>query len=243
VTDPFLDLRQLVSIHQPNLFPRVTTLTKILLSNIYVPLTEVQFTQRDYQHRFRISDRLDHEQIRWLTVPVHLTNGQKTLLTDVQIVKPQMCAQHLFDTLRYHYGLTPGWDIATNCVLNVCKAIVSNDLVEANQISMNFMLELMDWPGTVIANATQPQCERSERLARITKSVRGNAYICGTGGRNYLKESTLKDAGIDVISIDYAGLQSVLGPSWKSRSSIDLLCLSGLDGFRSILQRCQMVLT
>jgi len=243
VPDPTLSASHIVSIHQPNLFPRVTTITKLLLSSTYVPLTEVQFTQRDYQHRFRITDRLNHEQARWSTVPVHLVNGQKTLLPDVRIVDPQACGSGLFDTLYYHYGTTPGWNVVSDCVSRVCEAIAADNLVEANLISMNFMLELLNWSGSVITDVVQPQCERSMRLARITKTVGGSAYICGSGGKSYLDVGVLRAVGVGVISIDYSRLQNVLGPSWKSRSSIDLLCLSGPEVFRSTFEVCQRSVT
>jgi len=243
VPDPTLGANIVVSIHQPNLFPRVTTIAKLLLSDAYVPLTEVQFTQRDYQHRFRTTDRLNHEQARWTTVPVHLVNGQKTLLSDVRIVDPQACGSGLYNTLHYHYGTTQGWNIVSDCVSRICKAVAADNLVEANLISMNFMLELLNWPGSVMTDVVQPQCERSVRLARITKTVGGSTYLCGSGGKSYLDEGALRDVGVDVIYLDYSRLQNTLGPSWKSRSSIDLLCLSGLEDFHSTFEECQRRLT
>lgn len=178
-----------------------------------------------------------------MTVPVHLVNGQKTLISDVRIVEPETSGTGLFNSLLYHYSATPGWDVASDYVSKVCKAITADNLIEANLISVKSMLELLNWPGSVITDVVQPQCERSMRLAQITRSVGGSVYICGSGGSNYLDDGALRDVGVDVIHLDYSMLQSVLGPSWESRSSIDLLCRSGLDNFHSTFEECQRILT
>lgn len=41
----------LCAIHQPNLFPRLSTLAKLFVADCWIVLDEVQFTCRDYQHR------------------------------------------------------------------------------------------------------------------------------------------------------------------------------------------------
>jgi WbqC-like protein family len=41
----------LCAIHQPNFFPRLSTLAKLFTADIWVILDDVQFTRRDYQHR------------------------------------------------------------------------------------------------------------------------------------------------------------------------------------------------
>jgi hypothetical protein len=41
----------LCAIHQPNFFPRLSTLAKLFTADIWVVLDDVQFARRDYQHR------------------------------------------------------------------------------------------------------------------------------------------------------------------------------------------------
>ncbi|GAA3826752.1 hypothetical protein GCM10022226_54450 [Sphaerisporangium flaviroseum] len=45
----------LCAIHQPNLFPRLTTLAKLFAADYWIVLNDVQFTRRDYQHRARLA--------------------------------------------------------------------------------------------------------------------------------------------------------------------------------------------
>jgi WbqC-like protein family len=43
------------AIHQPNLFPRLSTLFKLYATDIWIVLDTVQFNHRDYQHRARLA--------------------------------------------------------------------------------------------------------------------------------------------------------------------------------------------
>ncbi|MEV6297119.1 WbqC family protein [Streptomyces sp. NPDC051896] len=42
-------------IHQPNLFPRLSTLAKLYTADQWIVLDDVQFARRDYQHRARLA--------------------------------------------------------------------------------------------------------------------------------------------------------------------------------------------
>ncbi|WP_409058882.1 WbqC family protein [Streptomyces sp. SYP-A7185] len=75
----------LCAIHQPNLFPRLTTLAKLFAADYWIVLDDVQFTRRDYQHRARLAaiDAPDRQQ--WLSIPTHLPSGRSTLIRDALI--------------------------------------------------------------------------------------------------------------------------------------------------------------
>ncbi|MGH3568775.1 MAG: WbqC family protein [Pseudonocardia sp.] len=55
--------------HQPNLFPRLVTLAKLLAADCWVVLDDVQFCRHDYQYRARLG-RVDEPEARqWLILP------------------------------------------------------------------------------------------------------------------------------------------------------------------------------
>ena len=43
------------AIHQPNFFPRLSTLAKLFTADIWIILDDVQFARRDYQHRCHLA--------------------------------------------------------------------------------------------------------------------------------------------------------------------------------------------
>jgi hypothetical protein len=43
------------AIHQPNFFPRLSTIAKLYTADAWIILDDVQFARRDYQHRCRLA--------------------------------------------------------------------------------------------------------------------------------------------------------------------------------------------
>ncbi|MFE9254811.1 WbqC family protein [Streptomyces sp. NPDC006879] len=81
------------AIHQPNFFPRLSTLAKLFAVDVWVVLDEVQFARRDYQHRARLADLGDR---RWLSLATHLPQGRRA--AGPQHADPR-CAPRGFRTL------------------------------------------------------------------------------------------------------------------------------------------------
>ncbi|MET9972249.1 WbqC family protein, partial [Streptomyces sp. NPDC006356] len=96
----------LCAIHQPNVFPRLTTLAKLFAADYWIVLDDVQFTRRDYQHRARLADPARQQ---WLTIPTHLPNGRPTLIRDAVIDDPALARRRTAGMLRQHYGASPHW--------------------------------------------------------------------------------------------------------------------------------------
>jgi WbqC-like protein family len=59
------------AIHQPNLFPRLSTLAKLYAADIWIVLDDVQFNHPDYQHRVRLAALDDLTRQQWPSLPVH----------------------------------------------------------------------------------------------------------------------------------------------------------------------------
>ncbi|MFG2955839.1 WbqC family protein [Streptomyces sp. NPDC048291] len=86
------------AIHQPNLFPRLSTLAKLFAADRWIVLADVQFARRDYQHRARLAALDDPARQQWLTLPVHLPHGRPTLI------------RH-----RHGWSISVGLDGESNC--------------------------------------------------------------------------------------------------------------------------------
>jgi hypothetical protein len=71
-------MQRICAIHQPNFLPRLSTLAKIMAADVWVVLDDVQFCRRDYQHRARLARSASPGAWIWLTLPVHLPEGQRT---------------------------------------------------------------------------------------------------------------------------------------------------------------------
>jgi hypothetical protein len=76
------------AIHQPNLFPRLSTVAKLYAADRWIVLDDVQFARRDYQHRARLAALDEPARQQWLTLPTHLPHGRPTPIDQARLAEP-----------------------------------------------------------------------------------------------------------------------------------------------------------
>ncbi|WP_329331391.1 WbqC family protein [Streptomyces sp. NBC_00663] len=97
------------AIHQPNLFPRLSTLAKLYAADRWIVLDDVQFARRDYQHRARLAAPADPDRQQWLTLPAHLPHGRPTLINQARLADPSRSRRVVSLLIRQYYGRSRQW--------------------------------------------------------------------------------------------------------------------------------------
>jgi hypothetical protein len=194
------------AIHQPNLFPRLSTLAKLYAADIWIVLDDVQFNYRDYQHRARLAAFDDATHQQWLSLPVHRPFGRSTRINEVLLLDPDKSARRVMQLVQQHYGRAPYWNELRGLVQEVAPAVaVSTRLADVTEVSTRLLLKQMGWRGSVV---------RSSELAAIG----ADEYLCGTGGAKYLDEAPFREHGIHVR---YVGLPD--GGQWQAGRKVSAL--------------------
>lgn len=177
----------LCAIHQPNVFPRLTTLAKLFAADYWIVLDDVQFTRRDYQHRARLADLDDPARQQWLTIPTHLPGGQSTLIRDAVIDDPVLARRRTAGMLRQHYGASPHWPILARALDPVLDAFTTGRTAAVAEASTRVLLDLIGWRGQILTSSRlTARPGRSARLADLAAATGARTYLCGTGGLTYL---------------------------------------------------------
>lgn len=194
---------RLCAIHQPNLFPRLSTLSKLYLADIWVVLDDVQFARRDYQHRARLAALHDPQRRQWLSVETHLPHGRATLIRDARLADPRRAARRIAQLPRQHYHASPHWpelDTALEPVVDaVAEAAGTAAVAEA---TTRVMLTLLGWRGTIVHSSDMAASpDRSVRLADLTAAAGADTYLCGTGGLRYLDRHPFTQRQITVRAL------------------------------------------
>jgi hypothetical protein len=225
------------AIHQPNFFPRLGTLLKIALADTWVVLSRVQFARRDYQHRCLVAPYRRATALGWSTVPVHTPRGRSTLIEDLEISGPEETARRLYRTMTLHYARSPGWPSIEPVVDTTVAAIRRGRFLEAVTQSGVALLHLGGWKGEVIADAgLDVSDERSERLADLAVAAGASEYICGAGGRAYLRMEPFDQSSIDVAFFRPRALVEPWAVSAPSRrSALDLACRFGINLLQDLI--------
>jgi len=185
-----------VGIHQPNFFPWFGYFLKIARSDEFVFLDDAQISNsRSYVNRTYINIK---GQARWLTVPIKRTNAQqiinKTKYFDTgwRIKSIKTLKMNYSNALYYkeneefinnliHYKANYIADYNIFIITEICKILdLSTSLYTASDFSINKT--------------------STERLLEIVKSLKGNIYLSGTGGKKYQDVDLFKS---NLIQIKY----------------------------------------
>ncbi|RJQ79997.1 hypothetical protein D5S17_09510 [Pseudonocardiaceae bacterium YIM PH 21723] len=188
------------AIHQPNLFPRLSTLAKLLAADVWIVLDDVQFNSRDYQHRARLAAPGQPAPSQWLSLPVYRPRGRNTAINEVVLLEPTKSSRRLTGLLQQHYGRSRFWPEVRAVAYELAK-IVGNGgrLAEITEESTRALLQLLNWRGMVIRSSELAvRGERSARLADLALAVGADRYLCGPGGAKYLSTQPFNEYGIEV---------------------------------------------
>ncbi|MHC3531583.1 WbqC family protein [Streptomyces sp. DT7] len=188
------------AIHQPNLFPRLSTLAKLYSADCWVVLDDVQFARRDFQHRARLAALEEPAQRQWLTLATHLPHGRQSRINEVLIVDPGLSRKRVDLLLRQYYGRSPYWSTLSSVITPVLELMtVSDRTAVIAEASTRLLLELLGWRGSVVHSSAHPaRAGRSQRLADLARAVGADTYLCGTGGARYLCSDPFDEYGIDI---------------------------------------------
>ncbi|MEV6418113.1 WbqC family protein [Kribbella sp. NPDC051718] len=218
---------RLCAIHQPNLFPRLSTLAKLRAADVWVALDDVQFARRDYQHRARLGPRSDPSAQQWMSLSVALPSGRSTEIRDVRILDSETSRRRVARMTRQAHGRGQHWEPVGNVVDQVVHLMDQTDrLAEIAIASTQSLLELVGWTGEIVRSSDLvARTERSSRLADLTLAVGAAAYICGSGGSRYLDGDVFADLGLGVqyFSCPESGV-------WAGASRVSAIAALAEDG-------------
>ncbi|WP_405849697.1 WbqC family protein [Streptomyces niveus] len=192
---------RLCAIHQPNLFPRLSTLAKLYAADVWVVLDDVQFARRDYQHRTCLAALDDPARRQWLSLATHLPQGRSTVIRDARLADPAGCRRRTAGMIRQYYGRSRHWPSIQEIVEPVLDRFTTTDrLADITETSTRSMLKALGWQGTILHSSTLAvRAGRSNRLADLALATGSTAYLCGTGGMRYLDPVPFEEHAVEVV--------------------------------------------
>jgi hypothetical protein len=189
------------AIHQPNLFPRLSTLAKLFSADRWIVLGDVQFARRDYQHRARLAALDDPARQQWLTLATHLPYGRQTLISQARLAEPRRSRRTAKRLVRQYYGRSPHWSAVSDVLDAVLHTLDTTDSVAGiGRTSTIALLTSLGWSGEVLDSSEIPtRPGRSVRLADLAAVTGSTHYLCGTGGLGYIDVGPFDAHGIPVL--------------------------------------------
>lgn len=237
------DRSVVAAIHQPNLFPRLKVLQKIFDCDVYIIFDDAQFVRNDWQNRVWIRNLKSKEPF-WLNIPVHKPSGQKSLINEVTIINPHKTAQLVRKQISEAYSASPFWfqihsyinDVFTH-VLN-SEQVYLNDFLYESIVSLSHIIKANN-KIVCSSDVSYPLSnEKNMHLIELCKFFDATAYVCGSGGLNYIDAEIfdshhinliIQDWNEDIIRADYEDI------AWRNFSFIDFWARFGLEELKRII--------
>ena len=190
-----------VAIHQPEYLGYLGFYNKMLNSDAWIFLDNVQLAKRDFVRRNRI---MGHGGPMWLSVPVTTKGRYYQDIKDVEIDNTQHWRASHWKSIQMQYTRTPYFD---RYALEL-EPVFSREwtmLADLNITIIKTMAELLGIQRDFYkASDLGIDGHSSQLLADLTKAVGGDIYLSGPMGRDYLEHSYFDQLGLGVEFNDFA---------------------------------------
>ena len=184
-------------IMQPTFLPWMGYFSLIEQADVFVFLTDVQFTKQSWQQRNRI--RMADGRIHWLTLPVQQHLGE--LICNTQFDPRQPWRRKHLGVIRQEYARASRFRTVFPELQKVYESTDTNLLGEFN---MTLIRELCGMLGIhskfVDSRDLKPSQERSQRLVDICHEVGATRYLSPVGSADYLEtDGTFRASDLELV--------------------------------------------
>lgn len=189
----------IISAHQPAYLPWLGLFHKVMLSDLFVIMDDVQFEKNSFTNRNRI---LSAGRDVLLTVPVRSRGHTEKTIAQLEVDGHRWNRKHL-RTIEQAYRKAPHFDD----VFGRMSAILVDEYPRLIDYTNRLFRFFLDYIGidTPIQTASELDI-RSRKLdyvIELTRKVDGSVFVFGTLGRGYADETHLRQAGIEPCFQDY----------------------------------------
>lgn len=217
-------MKKVVTIHQPYFMPWLGFFDKMVKSDIFVILDNVQFEKNTFLNRNKIKTSNGS---LWLTVPAkgHLDQTIK----EVEIDDSKKWRNDHLKTIYLNYKKAKNFD-KIYPKLEKIYLPKENNLAKFNFLTISFLTkELKIRTKFYFTSELEIQGEGSRRLLEIVQKLKGNVYLSGAIGKEYLETAIFEKEGITVKFQEFRALpyKQLWGEFSPNLSALDYLLCDG----------------
>lgn len=189
-----------VCIHQPDFAPYLGFFHRLLSTDHFIVLDDVQFIRRGWQHRDRIKTRMG---TTWLTLSLQKGDYHQQL-KDVLLSADGKWIDENLNLIRESYSKAPYFDLIFPRVENIYHSGHVR-MIDFNLAFLQMAMELLEIePPISLASSYGVKSTSSQRLLDLVQAVGGDNYLTGTGSRDYLDEALFANSGVSITWQDFS---------------------------------------
>ncbi|AOY75668.1 WbqC family protein [Clostridium formicaceticum] len=217
-----------IAISQPRYLPACNYIERMILSDTFVMLDNVQHQRRAFEHRNKI--RTDNGDF-WLSIPIDRVNSKSNQIKDLLILNGENWEEKHFKSFVHYYRKTPFYDEVIKLLDNF-YSVKRTSLNQVVKDMLNILIDYLDLQVDVKwASSYNWTKQKDDLLIEITEFFGGSTYISGPNGRNYIDERKFENKGIQLLyhEYDHPVYRQVWGEFIPYMTIWDLLFYYGKD--------------
>lgn len=224
-----------IGIHQINYFPWIGYFNKMVKSDIFIYLDEVQLTDRGFSQRTPMVNSNGNG--AYLNVSVEKHGHRDKEFREINLNNDVNWRETQINFLKGNYNRHPFF----NEIMPVVERVLSEDhkrLVELNLRSIECIKELLEIETPTVMQSSlkyDRDAKKNDLMMALTQSCGGDVYLSGNGARKYM---VIKNFELANIRVQFLKFQPFIYPQYKSEefisglSVLDLLFNVGVTGAR-----------
>ena len=222
----------IISIHQPNYIPWLGYFEKMLNSDIFVFLDDVQYEKNYLINRNQIRTNAGS---MWMTIPVNAKHD--SIVNNVRIDNSQKWTMKHKKSIQINYSKSDFLQTHQNFFDRLYEQQFEF-LIDINVEVIRYLMKQLDInTKTLFSSELNVEGTGSNRILNICKSLSADFYISGQFGKNYLDLEEFKNNGIDIKFQNFIHpvYKQCYAPFIPNLSAIDLLFNEG-ENSKNILR-------
>lgn len=199
--------------------------------DLFIFYDDVQYTRRDWRNRNTIKTA---NGLTWLTVPVALNSGSKTLIQEAKIDYSQKWVKKHTRSLHHAYAKARFFKTYSDEFFHILNNKFET-LSELNVTLIKWVIEKLKInTKTKMSREFHPQGKKTDKLIDILSKASATTYLSGPGAKKYLEIEKFKKAGIclEYKSYEYQEFPQLYGRFEPHVSVVDLLFNCGENSKR-----------
>jgi hypothetical protein len=212
----------IISAHQPAFMPWLGYLHKILVSDKFVILDNVQFEKNSFINRNYI---MGHDGPILLTVPIKIKNHLSNTIKDIEISNEINWKKKHLNSIYLNYKKSPFFKEHFPFFEEIYNNNWSN-LFHLNHTILDYLMKVIEIDTKIIfMSDLKVNGVKSELIIDLCKKLGAEQFVFGSNGRDYADIKSANQNNIQFLFQDYSDsrLPYRIYKSEKNLSSIDIL--------------------
>lgn len=187
------DLKK-VAISQPRYLPALNYLQRIIISDVFILLDDVQHQRRAFEHRNKLRTE---NKAKWISIPIDRSETSRPTIKDMRVDDRSWVKSHKLK-VRSYYKNTPYFDENTLDYLynGLEEMAFFADIAQEQLIRILDILGFQDSYEFKRSSRLDVEGSGAARLFKLTRALNGDTYISGPNGRDYISDDDKGNTGL-----------------------------------------------